>query len=217
MNNFVFNGLNITHILKPKLKHSYISITNEFEVVVKTPNVPKIYIENFLKNKESWIRKKLSEMEQNKLLEVNLEDEVALFGEIYSIDMPQAKALRDKLAKLKVNSNKNIINTYNIFYKEYSDKYITQRVEYFSKKMSLSYDGIKYRKMKSRWGSCNSNKILTFNTELIKVKKELIDYVVVHELAHLKYMNHSKTFHIFVDKFLPDSRFYRKELKNIRL
>ena len=47
----------------------------------------------------------------------------------------------------------------------------------------------------------------------MKVKKELIDYVVVHELAHLVHMNHSREFHMFVDKYLSDSKLLRKELK----
>ena len=66
-------------------------------------------------------------------------------------------------------------------------------------------------------GSCNSKKVLTFNTELIKIKKELIDYVVVHELAHIQHMNHSRKFHDLVDKYLPDSKSYRKKLKNIKI
>ena len=83
--------------------------------------------------------------------------------------------------------------------------------------MGLDYSEIKYRKMKSRWGSCSSKRVLTFNTELIKINKELIDYVIVHELAHIKHMNHSKQFHALVEKYLPDSKYLRKELKNIKI
>ena len=83
--------------------------------------------------------------------------------------------------------------------------------------MGLDYSEIKYRKMKSRWGSCSSKRVLTFNTELIKINKELIDYVIVHELAHIKHMNHSKQFHALVEKYLPLSKRLRKELKNIKI
>jgi len=199
------------------LKNSYISITHEAEVLLKTPRVSQSFVLNLLQEKESWIRKKLYEAKENLPIKVNIEDEVLLFGEIYSIDMPQASSLRTKLERLKVNSIQNTMKCYNSFYKEYSNTYIIPRVEYFSQKMNLNYNEIKFRKMKSRWGSCSSKKVLTFNTELIKTKKELIDYVVVHELAHLKHMNHSKKFHILVEEYLADSKEYRKELKKIKL
>ena len=83
--------------------------------------------------------------------------------------------------------------------------------------MNLHYTKLKFRKMKSRWGSCNSRKEITLNKELLRLDKKLIDYVVVHELAHLMYMNHSKEFHTLVDFYLPLSKNYRKELKNIKL
>lgn len=150
-------------------------------------------------------------------IKVNLEDEVLLFGEIYSIDAPEALSLRKKLEKLKTSTPENIIKHYNSFYKNYAAEYISPKVQDFAKTMGLSYNTIKFRRMKSRWGSCSSSKVLTFNTELVKVKKELIDYVIVHELAHLTYMNHSKKFHDLVEKFYPDSKTYRKELKNIKI
>jgi len=142
---------------------------------------------------------------------------VLLFGEIYSIDTQEASLLREKLERTRTTSVQNILKCYNTFYKECADKFIRLRVTHFSELMGLEYSDIKFRKMKSRWGSCNSKKVITFNTELIKVKKELIDYVVVHELAHIKHMNHSRKFHDLVDKYLPNSKRYRRELKNIKI
>ena len=215
-NSFIFGDLSITHISKPRLKNSYISISQDSEIVVKTPNVSQDFVFALLKEKENWIRKKLSEIQQSPSIKVNMEDEVLLFGELYSIDMPEASKLRDKLQKLRVSSLANTIKCYNSFYKDYSNHYIIPRVEYFSETMDLKYQEIKFRKMKGRWGSCSSKRVLTFNTELIKTKKELIDYVVVHELAHLKHMNHSKEFHTLVQKYLPNSKQYRQELKKTK-
>ncbi len=216
-NSFLFKGLSILHVVKPRLKNSYISIAQNADITLKTPKVSQAYIDELLQEKELWIRKKIAHIKQYPPVHVNIEDEVLLFGELYSIDMPEASLLRDKLQNIRNNSSKNIQACYNTFYKEYAEEFISPRVEYFSQKMSLGYECIKYRKMKSRWGSCSSRKILTFNTELIKTKKELIDYVVVHELAHLKHMNHSKKFHDLVEEYLPNSKAYRKELKNIKI
>jgi len=99
----------------------------------------------------------------------------------------------------------------------YTREFIESRVHYFSSLMSLTFTKLKFRKMKSRWGSCNSKREITLNSELSRVNRELIDYVVVHELAHIEYMNHSKSFHNLVETYLPNSKEYRKELKNIRL
>jgi len=217
MNSFIFGDLTINHTIKKSIKNSYITITNEAEIVLKTPKVSKAFISNLLNSRESWIRKKLEQAVKNIPTKVNLEDEVLLFGDIYSIDTPQANNLRVKLEKTKTPSKEKVIKCYNSFYKDYSKEYITPRVEYFSRIMGYEYEEIKYRKMKSRWGSCSSKKVLTFNTELIKTKKELIDYVVVHELAHLKHMNHSRDFHDLVEKHLPNSKRYRAELKKTRI
>lgn len=217
MNSFLFGDLTIKHTVKKGMRNSYISINNEAEIILKTPKVSKTFISNLLSSKEIWIRKKLEQAVKNIPIKVNLEDEVLLFGDIYSIDAPQASNLRVKLEKTKTLSREKAIKCYNSFYKDYSKEYITPRVEYFSNVMGYEYEEIKYRKMKSRWGSCSSKKVLTFNTELIKTKKELIDYVIVHELAHLEHMNHSLEFHSLVEKHLPDSKRYRTELKNTKI
>lgn len=95
--------------------------------------------------------------------------------------------------------------------------FLRDRIEYFSQEMGLGFNELKFRKMKSRWGSCSSKKIITLNSELLKLKQELVDYVVVHELSHLVHMNHSKEFHAYVEKHLPNAAKYRKELKQMRL
>jgi predicted metal-dependent hydrolase len=142
---------------------------------------------------------------------------VIIFGEIYSIDSDEALWLREKLIKISTDDTDKIIKAYNAFYFELAKEYLTQRVEHFSNIMKLEYSQIRFKKLKSRWGSCDSKKVITFNTQLIKVKKELIDYVVVHELAHIRHMNHSKEFHAHVEKYLPHSQSLRKTLKNIHL
>ena len=99
----------------------------------------------------------------------------------------------------------------------YSEEYIEKRVKYFSQLMDLEFSTLKFKTLKSMWGSCNSRGVITLNKQLMRVEKNLIDYVVVHELAHLKHMNHSKLFHQLVEDYLPHSKEYRKKLKNIKL
>lgn len=224
MNEISFKDLKIEHICKVSLKHSYISVkpfkSESFphgKILLKTPKVSQKYILNLLEEKEVWIRKQLSKTTQNRVKTVNLEDEVLLFGEIYSIDVQEAELLRELLEKNKINSQTNILKCYDTFYKEYSKLHIIPRVEYFSKLMGLEYEEIKFRKMKSRWGSCTSKRVITFNTGLMKVPTEFIDYVVVHELAHIVHMNHSKNFHSLVQNYIPHAKEIRKNFKNFNI
>ncbi|MFA6137580.1 MAG: SprT family zinc-dependent metalloprotease [Sulfurimonas sp.] len=217
MNKIVFKDLEIEHICKISLKNSYISVTKDAKIVLKTPKVSQRFIVDLLTQRESWIRGHLLKIASNKPEAVNLEDELLLFGDIYSIDIEEARELRELLLKLRVANQKNILGCYDNFYKLYAAKYLTPRVAHFSAIMNLEYKEIKFRKMRSRWGSCSSKKVITLNIELLKVKKELIDYVIVHELAHLVHMNHSKNFHNLVQKYITNSKLVRKELKSIRL
>lgn len=191
-NKIQFNDLVILHLCKPKLKNSYISVKKNGDITLKTPRVSESYIENLLSKKEPWIRKQLKIVEENPPKTHNLQDEVLLFGELFSIDSNEASELREYLKKIDISKIDAILKCYDVFYKNYAKNYLAQRAEHYAKEMALSYNSIKFRKMRSRWGSCSSSGNITFNTELMKIDKRLIDFVVVHELAHLVHMNHSK-------------------------
>lgn len=217
MNKLFYKNYEVELRYNPKLKNTYIGIESENKILVKTSSKSHTYILNLLDMRSSWIEKQLKKQIVCISLEMNLEDEVLLFSKKYSMDSQEATILRDKLNKLRVNSQQKVIKCYDDFYKTAAISYLGKRTKYYSNIMGLVFDEIKYRKMKSRWGSCSSKKVITFNTELMKVHKNLIDYVVVHELAHLKHMNHSQDFHSLVETYLPGSKRLRSELKNIRL
>lgn len=94
---------------------------------------------------------------------------------------------------------------------------IYRRVLYYSRKMGVTFGRITVRNQKTRWGSCSSKGNLNFNYQLCYLPEELLDYVVVHELAHRRYMNHSPEFWQEVKKYFPDYLECRKRLKQIRL
>ncbi len=98
-------------------------------------------------------------------------------------------------------------------YRELAGKKIRQRVRYFSGKMGVTCGRISIRSQKTRWGSCSGRGNLNFNWKLILMPPEILDYVVVHELAHRKQMNHSPLFWAEVERILPDYRIRRQWLK----
>ena len=204
-------------ICNPRLKNSYIRINQDSTITVKTPYKSKSFTMALLNDKSAWILKKLQENASKKTIAVNLEDEVLLFGEVYSIDSEEAILLREKLHRLKSTTTESVQKAYDHFYKEMAKLYLTQELEKYAAIMQLEFSALKFRKMRSRWGSCSSKGVITLNTELMKLEKELIRYVVIHELAHLVHMNHSKDFHALVERYLPNSRQIRKRLKAVSI
>lgn len=94
---------------------------------------------------------------------------------------------------------------------------IPQRAAYFAHRMGVDYGRITIRDQKTRWGSCSSRGNLNFNWKLMLMPEAVLDYVVVHELAHRREMNHSAAFWKVVEAELPDYRERRKYLAGIRV
>ncbi len=86
-------------------------------------------------------------------------------------------------------------------------------IEKYESVMSVQASKISFRFNKTRWGSCSSKNSITFNYYLAKLPIELIEYVVVHELAHIRHKNHSKAFWEEVAKYMPEFEQRRKSLR----
>ena len=95
-----------------------------------------------------------------------------------------------------------------------SKQYLTERINYFSNLLGFKYSKIEIKGYKTRWGSCDKYKKITLNYKLSMLDKELIDYVIIHELCHLKHLNHSKNFHNLVKSYLQNEQILRKKLKS---
>ena len=83
--------------------------------------------------------------------------------------------------------------------------------------MNVSVGRITIRNQKTRWGSCSYKGNVNFNYQLYYMPQKLMDYVIVHELSHRRYMNHSAEFWAEVEKYCPEYRTYRKQLKEYEL
>lgn len=100
--------------------------------------------------------------------------------------------------------------------KEEAGAYIGSRCPFFAKQMGVSYQKIGITKAKTRWGSCSSKGNISFSYRLMLTPKDAIDYVIVHELAHLKEMNHSQKFWAIVGKMMPDYKERRRLLREFQ-
>ena len=126
----------------------------------------------------------------------------------------------DKINFFKSIDSKAIRTFSESDYLRYKDKafaLVDNRVKYFNKKYNFSFNKIFIKNQKTRWGSCSKNKNLNINYKIIFLPKMHQDYIIVHEMCHLKEFNHSHKFWALVSKTLPDYLEIKKELRNQEL
>lgn len=92
-----------------------------------------------------------------------------------------------------------------------------QKVAEWNQSYGFSFGKVSIRNSHSRWGSCSSKGTLTFNYKIVFLPEPLVDYLVVHEICHLKERNHSKNFWVLVEKFIPDYIARRKDLRQFEI
>lgn len=92
-------------------------------------------------------------------------------------------------------------------------EYLPYRLEYFAKMYGYKYDKCRLSHANTRWGSCSSNRTISLNIGLMKLPEVLRDYVIIHELAHLNHMDHSKAFWAEVETHDKNYKTHEKKLK----
>jgi predicted metal-dependent hydrolase len=170
--------------------------------------------ERFIYKKREWIFKHLST--------VKLKEEFSYFGQ--KIEVQQRFNLF--ITKHKISFSKHILNAespagsletleniYNVWLKHLAKKYLTERIEKLARKYNFIFKQVRIRNQKTRWGSCSTKGSISLNYKLMRYRKEVIDYVIIHELCHLKEMNHSKKFWKLVEEIIPDYKNLKKELR----
>ena len=199
----------------------------EYEVEIIRKNNKNIYIRvkdnkiivtcNYLTTKNTINKlindniKSISKMIDKSNLRKEKEDNFYLFGSKYNVIYG--------FNELEINGNKIYVKD-----KKMLDKYLDNKIkEVFSEHLKYYYDNyledipkpnLKIRKMSTRWGVCNlKNKNVTLNYYLYKYDIECLDYVIVHELSHFIYPNHSKLFWNQVSKYCKNYKIIRKKLK----
>ena len=110
---------------------------------------------------------------------------------------------------LFINNKKHYLE-----HKEEALKFISERVDYYNNIYGFDFNRISIRNQKTRWGSCSNKKNLNFNYRIMFLPKRMADYIIIHELFHLKEMNHSKKFWNLVAEAIPDYLEIRKDLRN---
>jgi len=214
---------NYIHIVNPKLKHIYLTFNDEGNLIIKSPKVSTKQIEQLLLKKSSWIIKSRKKIETKKGKRINFSTDKELYflGKSYSLELIKHNKKRTKLIfdenhfKLYYYIYDEIVFQKYIdqFYKKEAKDYIPELVVQWAETMGLEVNKIGFRKTKHQWGSCSTKNNLSFNTMMMKLPLDMIQYIIVHELAHIKHKHHQKSFWLLVEKYLPNYKIQVKELK----
>lgn len=204
-------------IIKQKRKTLSLKVDNDWEVIVKVPNyASKKNILDFLEKYKDWILEK-QELVSKNTQKFEVWEKFLFFWEYFELKFDEKKKFffDEKYFYTNLENSEEIKKNFIKFYKKEAKKYIVDKTIEFSKILWLEFKEIKINSAKTRWWSCNSKKNINFSFRLILAPKLSIDYVIIHELAHLKEMNHSRQFWNLVDNYCRQIWIwdYKKEQK----
>ncbi len=191
----MLDDIPITIQKSKKIKTLSLNITPSLEVILKMPDsCSQARANAFLKEQESWLKKTfLAMQEKYSLLRANLEkyqNKILVFDEVKNAN------------DYTLTDLKKILKTY-----------LDQKLPLISQKMQTAYTHFSIRNNAKVLGSCSYHNRLSFALLLVCAKKEAIDYVIIHELAHTIHKNHSKNFWRCVQIFCPNYCALRERLK----
>lgn len=177
----------------------------------------------FLQNKRRWIKRNYLNLKRREAAQAYLLNHAAhetrIFGTptpVYFEQGPELyfrytdQALR--IAYTSEHANHRARCTLGAL-KAYAEYYLQRRVDHWARILRLSYNSVRIKDHRSKWGSCSTRRNINLNWYLILVDKPLIDYVVVHELLHLREMNHSARYWALLAEVLPD---YQDRIAQLR-
>ena len=207
----------------PRSRSIKISINQTGEVVVTSPKwTPKWAIKKFIESSKPWIEQHVTQVKQRANFGVQA-NEGLIFGKKYQkiirvIDHLSHSQVKVEAQQLIIElpsdkSEKFGTDKLNGFLRRTAEKYLLPRTKQLADKMKIDYGRITLREQKTRWGSCSSTGNLNFNWRLVHAPPAVIDYVIIHELAHRKHMDHSTNFWALVERFDPEYKSHRGWLK----
>lgn len=209
-------------VIKSKIKNLYIHI-KEGKVIVKAPIKAKNKdIENVIEQKKKWIYEKLEKINDK---EYKQGSNVFLLGRAYPLKIKFIKQNTSNIYIENGNMVAEIPKKYkNIYsqkieellddvYMKVAEKEVDMAMQIVTRIVGIKPNKYRIKKLKTAWGTCTSNKNITINSSLMKYDRTVIQYVVLHEICHLKYMNHSKDFWNMVKQYMGNYEEVRRKLK----
>lgn len=213
--------IDINRLVRAKRRTIAIIIERDGSLTVRAPRRATLGdIEKFIHEKTDWIlrtrekvKSSILETPKKKYIE---EEQFLYLGNLYELRLvpPQRPALKfDNGFTLGSAAQPRGEMVFTKWYRKQASLVIAERVSKFSKQYGFTPNQVKITSAKTRWGSCSGNGNLNFTWRLIMAPLEVVDYVVVHELVHLRVKDHSQNFWGNVEGIMPEYKMYRKWLR----
>jgi len=235
-------GQEVEYVLKKSLKTRRLTLRLDLSkrLYISAPRLMSTSrILDFLEQKENWLRKNLEKIdEKNEEKRAHTKqcapgEVFMLLGQKYTLDIrfmtkkrPKAyfECLEDgtNVLALEINEHTQFRDisqvgkeTIEKLYKKYAKEHFMQRLQEINNEhYGFKYNNVRVKNQTTRYGSCSSKGNLNFNWKVIMAPQKVVDYLLIHELAHLKEMNHSQKFWSLVERACPDYKTHRKWLKD---
>lgn len=213
-----------------RIKNIYIRVKPDLNIYVTAPRrVTKKYIYELLEKRKDWIEDKKEEIKKKNIYDTNRKElksgnEIFYLGKSYILKVLKCKKeniiiagrIMYMYAAVKDDENRDaktkqiVLDTW---YKKEALKLFDSLIKKYSSIMGLEIDTFSVKKLKSKWGSCDvRKKHITLNLELMKYPIQAIEYIIIHELAHLVEANHSRKFYDVVSLYMPEWKKHKKIL-----
>ena len=219
----------ITYTVDKNINNNLCISVQNGEVVVQAPwYFSRNQIQEIVEEKRRWILEKIKEYEAKKEEYINT-GIVKILGENYSINIRYKNIktltvnveeetikieLPNKYKKVQKEELLNLLieKIYNVV----AEREIERAMEKTRKLLGYAPEDYEIIRMKNTLGKCSEDKKITINPDIVKYKQEIIDYVVLHEFAHLKYKTHSKRFYEIIKEYVPNYEVYVKEISGLQ-
>ena len=192
---------------KKAVKYLRLKVGQSGEISLSIPlRTKENHILEFLEKNLEWLRKTSAKIKAKN--SAKNENQVEFLGSNYELIIDKkASGVSIELFSIKAASKAD----FRRFCDEKAKELLNASIARFAPLIARPINHISFKHMRTRWGSCNKAKgYINLNLDLITKKKEFIEYVVLHELAHLVYANHSKDFYALISKHMPD---YKARIK----
>lgn len=219
------DGFNVNIIKSTRRKTMALKVSAKGVFIHIPKTLPLTIAKNFVTKKTAWIQKKLHQQSLRQSTEPKFIDgESLLFlGESYQLRLIQqntAPTVIKNQHMLELHGRINRLSKTGLrsaiihWYKKQAQQYLNTRTALLANKTGLSARSITIKTYKARWGSCSIKGDIFYNWQLMQTPADIIDYVIVHELCHLRQHNHSPLFWQLVEQHYPNYKTARTWLKN---